>query len=152
MESSSLVGRRLATTRMCLCASPEYRQRHPPLMTLTDLGTHRVVADTNFASGNDWEFDGPAGPESVRTRSVVRCNNGDTCHSIMLAGGGISLQPSFMVARDLRAGRLVEVLPEYRSIELGVYVAIHRASICLQSCELWSIFLAERFAHPALDV
>lgn len=121
-------------------------------MTLTDLGTHRVVADTNFASGNDWEFDGPAGPESVRTRSVVRCNNGDTCHSIMLAGGGISLQPSFMVARDLRAGRLVEVLPEYRSIELGVYVAIHRASICLQSCELWSIFLAERFAHPASDV
>lgn len=151
MEHSSLVGRRLASTRMRLCAAPAYLQRHPPVTTLADLAAHGVVAYTNFASGNDWTFDGPAGPESVRTRSIVRCNNGDTCHSITLAGGGISLQPSFMVAEDLRAGLLQEILPDYRSIELGIYVVYPSRKHLPAKVRALVSFLAERFAHPAWE-
>jgi DNA-binding transcriptional LysR family regulator len=151
MESSSLVGRRLATTRMCLCASPDYLQSHPPVLTLADLAEHGVVAYTHFASGNDWTFDGPAGPESVRTRPIVRCNNGDTCHSITLAGGGISLQPSFMVAEDLRTGLLQEILPQYRSIELGVYVVYPSRKHLPPKVRALVNFLAERFAHPVWE-
>jgi DNA-binding transcriptional LysR family regulator len=151
MENSSLVGRRLATTRMCLCASPEYLQSHPQVHTLADLAEHGVVAYTHFASGNDWTFDGPSGPQSVRTRSIVRCNNGDTCRSITLAGGGISLQPSFMVAEDLHAGLLQEILPEYRSIELGVYVVYPSRKHLPPKVRALVNFLVERFAHPAWE-
>lgn len=115
MESSSLVSRRLTGTRMCLCAAPGYLSSHAPIRALSDLADHGVVAYSNFASGSEWVFEGPHGSETVRTHSVVRCNNGDTCRSITLAGGGISLQPSFMVADDLRNGDLIEILPEYRS-------------------------------------
>jgi len=38
-----------------------------------------------------------------------------------VSGVGIDLQPTFLVGDELAAGRLVEVLPEYRSIELGIY-------------------------------
>ena len=31
------------------------------------------------------------------------------------------LQPGFLVHKDLEAGRLVELMPDYRSTELGVY-------------------------------
>jgi DNA-binding transcriptional LysR family regulator len=151
MENSSLVGRRLATTRMCLCASPEYLRSHPQVHTLADLAEHGVVAYTHFASGNDWTFDGPNGPQSVRTRSIVRCNNGDTCRSITLAGGGISLQPSFMVAEDLHAGLLQEILPEYRSIELGVYVVYPSRKHLPPKVRALVNFLVERFAHPAWE-
>tara|TARA_B100000678_G_C18131971_1_gene471092 strand:+ start:1 stop:930 length:930 start_codon:yes stop_codon:yes gene_type:complete len=152
MESSSLVGRRLAGTRMCLCASPAYLASHPELRTLADLTEHGVVAYTNFASGNDWLFQGPRGPESVRTRSLVRCNNGDTCRSIALAGGGISLQPSFMVAEDLRAGKLVEILPEYQSIELGIYVVYPSRKHLPPKVRVLVNFLVERFAQPGWDI
>jgi DNA-binding transcriptional LysR family regulator len=148
MENSSLIGRRLASTRMRLCASPAYLERHPPVLTLADLTHHGVVAYTNFASGNDWLFEGPDGPESVRTRSVVRCNNGDTCRSIALAGGGISLQPSFMVAKDLHAGTLLEILPDYRSIELGVYVVYPSRKHLPPKVRALVHFLGERFAQP----
>jgi DNA-binding transcriptional LysR family regulator len=148
MENSSLIGRRLASTRMRLCASPAYLERHPPILTLADLTHHGVVAYTNFASGNDWLFEGPDGPESVRTRSVVRCNNGDTCRSIALAGGGISLQPSFMVAKDLHAGTLLEILPDYRSIELGVYVVYPSRTHLPPKVRALVHFLGERFAQP----
>jgi DNA-binding transcriptional LysR family regulator len=148
MENSSLVGRRLAGTRMCLCASPDYLTSHPPLRTLTDLAEHGVIAYTNFATGNEWLFDGPDGRVSVRTRSSVRCNNGDTCRSIALAGGGIALQPSFMVGEDLRSGALVEILPEYRSIELGIYVVYPTRKHLASKVRALISFLTERFAHP----
>lgn len=148
MENSSLVGRRLAGTRMCLCASPDYLARHPPLRTLTDLAEHGVIAYTNFATGNEWPFDGPDGHVSVRTRSSVRCNNGDTCRSFALAGGGIALQPSFMVGEDLRSGALVEILPEYRSIELGIYVVYPTRKHLASKVRALISFLTERFAHP----
>ncbi|MGY1917456.1 LysR family transcriptional regulator [Pseudomonas tolaasii] len=148
MENSSLVGRRLASTRMCLCASPKYLSSHPPVRTLPDLTEHGVIAYTNFATGNEWQFEGPGGSESVRTRSTVRCNNGDTCRSIALAGGGISLQPSFMVAGDLRKGDLIEVLPEYQSVELGVYVVYPTRKHLATKVRVLINFLVERFAHP----
>ncbi|MCK9800970.1 LysR family transcriptional regulator [Pseudomonas sp. MAFF 302030] len=148
MENSSLVGRRLAGTRMCLCASPEYLASHPPLRVLTDLSEHGVIAYTHFASGNEWQFEGPDGSESVRTRSTVRCNNGDTCRSIALSGGGIALQPSFMVGQDLRDGTLVEVLPEYRSVELGIYVVYPSRKHLASKVRALINFLAERFSHP----
>jgi DNA-binding transcriptional LysR family regulator len=148
MESSSLVGRRLAGTRMCLCASPQYLANHPEIRSLSDLTEHGVIAYTNFASGNEWQFEGPHGSETVRTRSSVRCNNGDTCRSIALAGGGIALQPSFMVAEDLRKGDLVEILPAYQSVELGIYVVYPTRKHLATKVRVLINFLAERFAHP----
>jgi DNA-binding transcriptional LysR family regulator len=148
MESSSLVGRRLAGTRMCLCASPEYLANHPEIRSLSDLTEHGVIAYTNFASGNEWQFEGPHGSETVRTRSSVRCNNGDTCRSIALAGGGIALQPSFMVAEDLRKGDLVEILPAYQSVELGIYVVYPTRKHLATKVRVLINFLAERFALP----
>lgn len=121
LESSSLVGRRLASTRMRLCAAPGYLETHPPIEHPADLAAHRVVAYSNFASGNEWRFDGPDGPVSVQTRAAARCNNGDSCRAIALGGGGVILQPSFMLYEDLRRGTLVEILPHYHSVELGIY-------------------------------
>jgi DNA-binding transcriptional LysR family regulator len=65
-----------------------------------------------------------------------------------LAGGGIALQPSFMVAQDLRAGALVEILPEYQSIELGIYVVYPTRKHLATKVRVLINFLAERFARP----
>ena len=51
----------------------------------------------------------------------MRTNSGDTCTAAALQHMGLVLQPSFLVGPHLDSGALVEVLPEYRSTELGVY-------------------------------
>lgn len=104
MESSSLVGRRLAATRMRLCAAPAYLARHSPLSSPADLAAHKVIAYSNFATRNEWSFTSPHGEIRVQTRPSVRCNHGDTCRAIALDGGGILLQPSVMLHDDLRRG------------------------------------------------
>lgn len=147
MESSSLVGRRFASTRMRLCAAPSYVKTHSPVKVPQDLTEHRVIAYSNFSSGNEWRFTGPDGEHKVNTRSVIRCNNGDTCRSIALNAGGILLQPSFMVSEDLRRGELVELLPAYRSVELGIYAVYPTRKHLASKVRAFINFLVEQFEH-----
>ena len=82
---------------------------------------------------------------------MVRCNNGDTCRAIGISGGGILLQPSFMVFKDLRHGDLVEVLPDYRSVELGIYAVYPSRKHLSPKVRALVNFLAERFEHISWD-
>ena len=121
LSSSTLISRRLSATRMVLCASPEYLARNGNPRHPSELLNHVVWAYRHFAPGDEWPFEGPEGAVTSRIRPVVRTNSGDTCRVGALQHRAIVLQPSFIVGPDLEAGRLVEVMPEYRSIELGIY-------------------------------
>lgn len=121
LQASSLVSRQLTTTRMMLCASPEYLRRHGVPEHPSDMAQHAVISYTLMAMGELWEFEGPDGPVSVKVRPRMRTNSGDTCCTAALRHQGIVLQPSFLVGAHLVSGALVEVLPQFRSIELGVY-------------------------------
>jgi DNA-binding transcriptional LysR family regulator len=121
LPSSSLVSRRLASTRLVLCASPRYLLEHGAPARPADLAAHPVLAYSLFATGDTWEFEGPQGTATVKVKPRMQTNSGDTCRAVALGGGGIVLQPSFLVSGDLERGDLVELMPEYRSAELGIY-------------------------------
>jgi len=121
LTESSLVIRPLARTRMVLCASPAYLAAHGIPTDPKELAEHDVISYSYWASGNTWTFQGPAGEVSVRTRSRIHANNGDTCRAAALADQGIILQPDFLIYEDLRAGSLVELMPEFRAAELGIF-------------------------------
>lgn len=121
LESSTLVSRRLSTTRLSVCASPKYLRTHGRPRHPADLAQHTVLAYSLLAVGNTWEFEGPEGKVAVTVRPRMHTNSGDTCRAAALQHQGIILQPDFLVGDDLEAGRLVEVLPGYRLPDLGVY-------------------------------
>jgi DNA-binding transcriptional LysR family regulator len=121
LPDSSLVSRPLARTRMVLCASPAYlaqrgTPRHPH-----ELAQHDVVSYTYWSSGDVWSFQSEKGDVSVRTHSRIHANNGDTCRAAALADQGIVLQPDFLVHADLRSGALVELMPQFKAVELGIF-------------------------------
>lgn len=124
MEDSSLVSRRLATTRIVLCASPGYLAAHGAPRELADLARHQVIGYSYATAGDTWQFQSPAGPRSVLTRPRFRANNGDTCVAAALDHQGIIMQPDFLVGRHLAEGRLVRLLPELEGAEIGIY-AVH---------------------------
>lgn len=57
----------------------------------------------------------------VRNDSLPTLNNGDTCRAAALADRGIILQPDFLIYQDLKAGALVELMPNFRAAELGIF-------------------------------
>jgi DNA-binding transcriptional LysR family regulator len=121
LPDSSLVSRRLSSTRMVLCASPGYVARHGAPDHPSALARHAVLAYSLLATGDTWRFEGPGGIETVRTQPRMRTNSGDTCRVAALQDQGIVLQPDFIVGDDLRRGELIELMPHWRAGELGVH-------------------------------
>ena len=145
LPSSSLVSRRLSATRLVLCASPEYLRRHGTPEHPADIRGHTVFSYTLLAAGEQWSFEGPQGPVSVKVDPRMRSNSGDTCCEAALQHHGIVIQPSFMVSTHLRSGTLVEVLPEYRSIELGIYAVYASRKHLTPKVRVLVDFLVEAF-------
>ncbi len=121
LPSSSLVSRKLSSTRMVLCASPKYLQSHGTPAHPSELAQHQVLAYTLMANGDTWDFAGDDGPVSVKVMPRMHSNSGDTCVAAALGHQGLVLQPTFLIADALRSGELVEVMPQYRALELGIY-------------------------------
>ena len=148
LESSTLISKLLSTTRMVLCASPKYLKergtpRHPD-----ELAHHAVISYSYWSTRDEWHFDGPQGKLSVKTQPCMHTNNGDTCRAAALAHQGVILQPTFLVGDDLAAGMLVELMPEYRSIELGIYAVYPTRKHVSPKVRALIAFLAEAFRKP----
>lgn len=145
LESSSLVSRKLSSTHLVLCASPRYLRKHGRLQHPSELAQHAVIAYSLLSVGDDWQFTGPEGPVHVRVAPRMRTNSGDTCRAAALEHEGIVLEPSFMVADDLAAGTLVRVLPQYRSLELGIYAVYPSRKFLAPKVRALVDYLAQAF-------
>ncbi len=122
LGDSSLISRQLSSTRMVLCASPGYLASHGEPSQPEDLARHAVLGYSLASTGDVWEFTGPQGPVvSVRVHPRLRTNSGDTCVQAALLHQGVILQPTFMVQPHLKDGTLRELLPQFRSFELGIH-------------------------------
>lgn len=148
MTDSSLVFRRLATTRIVLAASPAYLARYGEPRRIEELASHRVIAYSYRSEGDAWRFETPEGPRDVQTRPCMRTNNGDTCRAIALADQGIVLQPDFLIHEDLRQGRLVEVLPDCRAADIGIYIVYPSRKYLSVKVRALIDYLAASFESP----
>ena len=105
-----------------------------------------MLAYTLLATGDSWRFEGPEGAVDVKVAPRMQSNSGDTCRAAALGHQGIILQPTFLIADDLRSGHLVEVLPQYRSLELGIYALYPTRKHVLPKVRLLIDYLVQSFA------
>ena len=61
------------------------------------------------------------------------------------------LQPSFIVGDAVRAGDLVEIMPQYKSIELGIYALFPTRPNIAPKVRVFIDFLVEHFSKKDLD-
>lgn len=149
LPSSQLVSRRLASTRIVLCASPGYLAAHGNPTHPRELAGHQVISYSYWTGGDDWRFTRDGTEVQVRVKPRIHTNSGDTCRAAALDGQGIILQPDFLVGPDLKQGTLVELMPEYRSIELGIHaVYASRKHLPMKTRRLVD-FLVESFQQPS---
>lgn len=57
----------------------------------------------------------------VRVQPAVHATNGDLLRELAVAGGGVIMQPSFIVGTELARGTLVPLLTDYRTLELSLF-------------------------------
>lgn len=122
LPDSGLRSRALAPYRMVVCASPDYLAKHGAPRTPAELATHECLRFTHWSPREVWYFDGPNGREEVAIHGALSANVGQALRKAALGGMGIILQPEALVAEDLKAERLVPVLPGYEAPALPVHL------------------------------
>ena len=100
-----------------------------------------------MAMGDQWQFTGQEGPLSVKVRPRMWTNNGDSCVAAALKGSGIQLQPTFLIDEELASGQLVEILPQFRSVELGIYAVYPSRKFVLPKVRAMLEFLANKLGQ-----
>jgi DNA-binding transcriptional LysR family regulator len=121
LPESGLIARKLAVDRTAICAAPAYLKQHGAPQKPEDLRRHACLNYTYASNGDEWFLKKDREELVVPTSGPIRVNNGDMLRLAAISGGGIIWQPRFIVEDDLRAGRLVEVLTNYSTVELGIY-------------------------------
>lgn len=153
LPNSSLISRQLASTRIVLAASPAYLRKAGQPKHPSDLAEHSILAYSQWSGGNDWVFHHRQTGQAaqVSTRPVLQSNNGDTCVAAALQGLGIVLQPSFLLEPHLSSGQLVELLPAWRSIDLGIYALYPSRSFVPPKLRAMLQFLSEQLQDAPWD-
>jgi len=127
---SRVVARLLAPNRRLLCASPQYlRERGVPVVP-ADLARHSCIG---IRQGNDaygvWRLTFGKGAhqrtETIRVSGNLATNDGEIAVSWALDGHGIVMRAEWDIARYLKTGQLVQVLPQYSTPEAGIHAVYH---------------------------
>jgi DNA-binding transcriptional LysR family regulator len=112
LVESGLVARPLAPYRMMVCAAPAYLQRWGTPRTPRELAGHQWLGHSLWEKHAGWRL--PAGADAVDPPAArFQSNNGQALRMVALQGGGIVMQPEVLLADDVAAGRLVEILADY---------------------------------------
>jgi DNA-binding transcriptional LysR family regulator len=144
--STNLVARKLGETRMILCASPDYVARCGMPRSPQDLTEHNCFTYANVAHPGQWRFFDRNGMEKVvQVAGNVHANNGDMLCALAVRGVGIVNEPDFMLAPELKAGRLVPLLPGWTGMRADVWAVYPSRRHLSGKVRAFVDFLAERF-------
>jgi DNA-binding transcriptional LysR family regulator len=148
LTDSSLVARKLSSTRMVVCAAPSYLAEHGEPEMPEDLAAHNCLLYTYLSSANVWRFRGPDGRDiAVAVSGNLRANNGIVEAEAAAAGMGVLLSPSFYVGSLLRSGKLKRILTRYELPELGIHAVYPQRSHVPPKVRAFVDFLARRFGR-----
>jgi LysR family transcriptional activator of dmlA len=118
----SYVAKKLGDDTRKLCASRDYLARRGRPAQPGDLQGHDCLVFVTDGAPAPWKLRHGAGKTaSVRVCGPLQTNNTLSLHEAALAGLGIADLPTYMVADDLRAGRLESVLDGFVAPERAVY-------------------------------
>lgn len=113
-DSASYIVKRLGETGAILVAQPELLARFDPVRGPADLVKLPTVAMSARQGQNEWELYGPEGASlTVTHRPRYMASDLLTLREGVEQGIGVGILPDYMCCDALKAGRLVQVLPQW---------------------------------------
>jgi DNA-binding transcriptional LysR family regulator len=147
LSDSALIAKKLASSRMILCASPGYLRERGAPKTLSDIGDHVTLGYPYWSGRDAWTFEAPDGAVTrVPVKNQVWSNNGDALLKAAISGLGIILQPAFIVFEAIKQGELVELFPEFNPSGIDIHALYASRTFMPVRIRSFVDFLTESFA------
>lgn len=144
---ANLQAHRLGANRRILCASPTYLDGHGQPVDINALQEHRLLA----ADGQlPWRLESGDGLRTIEGQSHVRTNSSEIVRELALCGSGIALRSLWDIHMELKAGKLVPLLPEWGApSDLCVY-ALHPRTPAITAATTAFVGFLRQVIDPAL--
>jgi DNA-binding transcriptional LysR family regulator len=121
LKDSSIVAKRLGTSRRLLAAAPEYLEKRPAPKQPRDLQSHDCVLFHGASEESEWELVNERSKVRVKVSGVVSGTDFNTVSELTLRGLGIALLPQAFSVNAINEKRLVRVLPKWGSALMPVH-------------------------------
>jgi len=129
LEDSSVVALKISSSRLIVCASPEYLKENGTPQTPEALQEHVcLVTSNNVIFTPHWSFnlDGVETAFDIKS-NYLTSNIADSLRVAALNGSGLIQLPSYMIGLDIQSGRLMPVLEKFEPKPLPInLVYAHR--------------------------
>lgn len=114
LPNSSRIATRIGESEWITCASPEYIAKYGCPQKPQDLLNHRCF-HFNFSSNwNNWDFFEKNQSYIVPIKPMASFSQGDMLRDLALQGEGIVRLADFHIGKDIREGKLVPILREFK--------------------------------------
>jgi len=122
LEDSTLVARKTLPAVLHFFAAPSYLRGRPKPRRLSDLRAHRCILLKPRGRSPAWSFTGPSGPEELSVDAAMWLDDMAFCRHLLISGGGVGILPEPLARHDVKAKRVVKVLPDYALPESSLYL------------------------------
>ena len=151
---ATMIARRLALSKLVLCAAPAYIAREGEPLQPSEVSEHKCL---NFAFEqvrHSWPlaFDSDSsvkGDIPITARMVS--NNGVILRRACLAGLGIMVRTSFTLEDDFTSGRLVRLLKDYHLGVMPINLVYPSRRLMSYKVRSFVDFMSAQFPHPESD-
>lgn len=148
LEDSTLIARRLGTSRTVTAASAAYLERFGTPQHPDELQRHIGLQYTNLSYRRQWEYTtGDGRTLHAQPQLRVRANNGEALACAAVAGIGITAGPTFILGQYLKEGKLVRILEAYEQPASGIYAVTPPGRLVPRRVQVFIEFLASRFGE-----
>ncbi len=120
LKDSGLIARRMGTTEFGLYASPQYLKekgfpRHPKNLTSHKLLKSTILNKQIILIKNREKF-------LVPVKGALRADNLPLLKKMSVLGGGIALLDSLNTVEEVKTGRLIRILPDWKAENHTLYL------------------------------
>ena len=121
-DHGGIVARRLGNMTMVVCGSPAYLAARGRPLTAADLTHHDIILYGSSASALPWSFrDAEGQREDVMVESRIAMDDLEAVADAAVVGAGLAWLPSWLIAANLHAGKLVALLEEKQRFGTEIY-------------------------------
>lgn len=145
LPDSALIAKPLAPYRLMMCASPAYLERKGTPAEPDDLRQHECLSFSHAALTH-WRMADQEASYRVPVSGRLCVNQGQALRVAALHGLGIVLQPAILLEADVRAGRLIQLLPMHELPARPMHVVYPPDRYRSPKLRSFVDFLVERFS------
>lgn len=121
LQDSTATAKLLATIPRVVVASPGYLEQHGTPETPEDLLLHRIVGGTASAVPTAWKFQRHGEDITMKLDAHFSTDENEGAIAATVAGLGITSTSDWACRRELEAGLLTRLLPDWKLTGIPVY-------------------------------